>query len=61
MSSFFDRFQEPEIDEPVAYDWKGQEIYKGETVYRINEDYVFPGDMLDYAENSLGAKEVSLA
>lgn len=34
------QYYEPEESNPIAYDWDGNELYEGDEVFLINEEYV---------------------
>lgn len=39
---------------PIAFDWKGDPLYRGEMVYSIDDHYVHEDDLLRYAQEKLG-------
>ncbi|EGP5708710.1 hypothetical protein DQ181_06095 [Enterococcus faecium] len=41
----------PEIK---AFDWQGEPLYSGETVYSIENEYVREDDLKAFIENSVG-------
>lgn len=57
---FFDRFKQPDETEekPIAFDWRGGEIYEGETCYNINGELVLEDDLKEYADAVFGKAEV---
>lgn len=46
--------QETQEYEPKAFDWKGDPLYSGETVYSIENEYVREDDLKAFIENSVG-------
>jgi len=59
QDSFFIRFKEPDVEMPVAEDWRGVELFGGENVFDTEAGYVVddPDEIREFMESTFGRAE----
>lgn len=58
--SFFNRFKEPDVEEIVARDWRGQELYGGEDVFSTDLGLVLddPDEIREFMKEAFNLEEI---